>query len=189
MSPLLLVPQLRAALLGAGEHEDEVGEPVEIDDNPAVIDPGAAQVRNHPALGASDHGPRQVERRRERLPRRGRRTRRAARPAARGPRSTPRPGRPWLRRRESHPDSSFSRLSAAVANSAPATKRSRWIWSSRSAVSPVAMERATPSADTASSTVPYASGPVSSLETRPPNKRPVVPSSPRPVEIFTGRGV
>ena len=49
-------------------------------------------------------------------------------------------------------------------------------------------DRATPSADTASSTVPYASGPVSSLATRPlqePGGAVIAPA----VEIFTGRGV
>src|SRR3712207_4422042 len=49
--------------------------------------------------------------------------------------------------------------------------------------------RARPSAATASSTVPYASVRRSSLRMRsPPNRRPVVPSSPRPVATALSNG-
>src|SRR3954451_17172968 len=71
------------------------------------------------------------------------------------------------------------------ASSAPTTKSSRWkrrIRAERSD-SPWAVNstRAMPSAATASSTAPYASVRGSALETRPPYRRPVVPSSPLPV--------
>ena len=87
-----------------------------------------------------------------------------------------------------------SQASGLVASSAPTTKSSRWSrrMMSPSPVRPVASvpycalmpssARAMPSAATASSIVPYASVLRSSLAMRaPPYRRPVVPSSPRPV--------
>ena len=71
-------------------------------------------------------------------------------------------------------------ITASLSTSAPATNSSRWSRTNRSLSSePGSVSaRATPSALTASSTVPYAAGPMALLATRPPWNSPVEPSSP-----------
>src|SRR4051794_23873881 len=94
-----------------------------------------------------------------------------------------------------------SRAPGVVASSAPTTNSSRWRRRIVSARLPKLCDstpyccfipssaRASPSAATASSTVPYASVRRSSLRTRsPPKRRPVVPSSPLPVATTESNG-
>src|SRR6185436_19202715 len=99
------------------------------------------------------------------------------------------------------PSWSRSHASGWVASSAAATKSSRWSRRRISGSSPKptfsvprrsltpSCARARPSAATASSIVPYVSVRRSSLRTRgPPNRRPVVPSSPRRVATAESKG-
>ncbi len=81
------------------------------------------------------------------------------------------------------PSVSLSWEAGSVASSAMSTHRSRHTWVSARSSSPPrsASERATPITAWASSTAPVARGWGESLGTRPPNRSPVVPSSPLPV--------